>query len=45
MVRTRVVEVVALKVDEIDSKRMLIRVDLGTGRKSRDVMLSPTLLA
>ena len=40
----RVVEVVALKVDEIDSKRMLIRVDLGTGRKSRDVMLSPTLL-
>ena len=40
-----VLEVAALKVDEIDSKRMLIRVDLGTGRKSRDVMLSPTLLA
>ena len=40
----RVSEVVALKVDDIDSERMLIRVDQGKGRKDRYVMLSPTLL-
>ena len=41
----RVSEVVALKVDDIDSERMVIRVDQGKGRKDRYVMLSPTLLA
>jgi integrase/recombinase XerD len=41
----RVSEVVALKVEDIDSRRMVIRVDQGKGRKDRYVMLSPTLLA
>ena len=41
----RVSEVVALRVDAIDSQRMVIRVDQGKGRKDRYVMLSPTLLA
>ena len=41
----RVSEVAALKVEDIDSERMLIRVDQGKGRKDRYVMLSPTLLA
>jgi integrase/recombinase XerD len=41
----RVSEVVALKVDDIDSARMVIRVDQGKGRKDRYVMLAPTLLA
>jgi integrase/recombinase XerD len=40
----RVREVVMLKVADIDSKRMLIRVEQGKGRKDRDVMLSPYLL-
>ena len=40
----RVSEAVALKVSDIDSKRMLIRVEQGKGRKDRYVMLSPRLL-
>jgi len=41
----RAAEVVSLKVSDIDSKRMLIRVELGKGRKDRHAMLSPQLLA
>jgi integrase/recombinase XerD len=37
-------EVVALTVSDIDSKRMLIRVEQGKGRKDRHAMLSPRLL-
>ena len=37
-------EVVTLKVSDIDSKRMVIRVEQGKGRKDRYVMLSPHLL-
>jgi len=37
-------EVISLKVCDIDSKRMLIRVEQGKGRKDRYVMLSPHLL-
>ena len=40
----RVSEVVSLKVGDIDSKRMVIRVEQGKGRKDRYVMLSPHLL-
>src|SRR5664280_3795778 len=40
----RVSEVAALKVDDIDSERMLIRVEQGKGRKDRNAMLSPQLL-
>jgi integrase/recombinase XerD len=40
----RVSEVVALKLSDIDSQRMLIRVEQGKGRKDRYVMLSPHLL-
>jgi integrase/recombinase XerD len=40
----RVSEVVHLKVDDIDSARMVIRVRQGKGRKDRLVMLSPVLL-
>jgi site-specific recombinase XerD len=40
----RVSEVVALKVGDTDSKRMLLRVEQGKGRKDRDAMLSPQLL-
>jgi len=40
----RVAEVAALKVDDIDSTRMLIRVQEGKGRKDRNAMLSPHLL-
>ena len=40
----RVAEVVALKIGDIDSKRMVIRVKQGKGRKDRYVMLSPHLL-
>jgi integrase/recombinase XerD len=40
----RVSEVIALKVADIDSKRMLLRVERGKGRKDRHAMLSPQLL-
>ena len=40
----RVSEVVALKVGDIDSRRMLLRVEQGKGRKDRHAMLSPQLL-
>src|ERR1700688_609443 len=37
-------EVTHLKVNDIDSKRMVIHVRGGKGRKDRDIMLSPKLL-
>lgn len=40
----RVSEVVALRVGDIDSQRMLIRVQQGKGKKDRYAMLSPRLL-
>src|SRR5262252_3875300 len=40
----RVSEVAALKVSDIDSKRMILRIEQGKGRKDRYAMLSPTLL-
>ena len=40
----RVSEVVALKVGDINSERMLLRVEQGKGRKDRHAMLSPQLL-
>jgi site-specific recombinase XerD len=40
----RASEVVALKVSDVDSMRMVIRVEQGKGRKDRHVMLSPHLL-
>lgn len=41
----RVSEVVALRIGDIDSSRMVIRVEHGKGGKDRYVMLSPQLLA
>jgi site-specific recombinase XerD len=41
----RVTEAVRLKPTAIDSRRMVIRVEAGKGRKDRYVMLSPRLLA
>ena len=38
-------EVAHLKVRDIDSQRMLLRVDQGKGGRDREVPLSPTLLA
>ena len=40
----RVSEVVTLKVGDIDSERMLLRIERGKGRKDRHAMLSPQLL-
>jgi integrase len=37
-------EVAHLKMGDIDSERMLIRVDRGKGGKSRDLPLTPALL-
>ena len=41
----RISETVALKISDIDSARMLIRVEQGKGRKDRYALLSPRLLA
>ena len=41
----RVAEVASLKVGDIDSERMLIRVERGKGGRCRHAMLSPDLLA
>ena len=40
----RVSEVVALKVSDVDSERLLLRIEQGKGRKDRFAMLSPKLL-
>src|SRR3954467_2241227 len=40
----RVSEGVALKVSDIDSRRMLLRIEQGKGRRDRFAMLSPQLL-
>ena len=40
----RVSEVVALKVGDIDSERMTLRIEQGKGRKDRYAMLAPVLL-
>ncbi len=40
----RASEVAGLKISDIDSERMVIRVEQGKGRKDRYAMLSPTML-
>ena len=40
----RASEVIALKVGDIDSERMILRIEQGKGRKDRYAMLSPVLL-
>jgi len=41
----RASEVTHLKVTDIDSQRMVLRIEQGKGSKDRNAMLSPTLLA
>lgn len=41
----RISEVVNLKISDIDSERMTLRIEQGKGRKDRYAMLSPALLA
>src|SRR5438876_5469359 len=41
---TRRAELTHLKASDIDSKRMVIRIQGGKGRKDRDILLSPKLL-
>jgi hypothetical protein len=41
----RATEVISLKVSDIDSKQMIIRVEQGKGGKDRNVMLSLSLVA
>jgi site-specific recombinase XerD len=41
---TRNAELTRLKFSDVDSKRMVIHIQGGKGRKDRDVMLSPKLL-
>jgi len=40
----RVSEAVSLRISDIDSQRMVLRIDQGKGRKDRYVMLSETLV-
>ena len=40
----RVGEVIGLRIQDIDSKRMQVRVHLGKGKKDRNTILSPTTL-
>jgi integrase/recombinase XerD len=40
----RLSEVLHLKLSDIDSERMILRVEQGKGKKDRNVMLSPALL-
>ena len=40
----RLSEVLRLKLSDIDSERMILRVEQGKGKKDRNVMLSPALL-
>ena len=41
----RISEAVSVRLGDIDSKRMLIRVEQGKGKKDRYTMLQPRLLA
>jgi integrase len=45
LIRLRAAEVVGFKVSDIDNQRMRIRVEQGKGRRDRDALLSPHLLA